>query len=146
MAAMPVLRGLVTAMADWARDGKVPPVAGKAYPVLVPQVDQDGNPTGGVQMPRVAVALGTYWGWNVRAEGFAGGALCGLTGSAIPFAQSSTDGDDRPGIVDRYADEDAYVASVREVAEALATDGYMPAEDVDLVATRAAEDFQAASQ
>ena len=191
VAAMPILRGLVTAMADWARDdtppppsrfpsvadgtlvtlseltlpdlpeddlipvynelrlrdySTVPPVGGKAYPVLVPQVDENGNPTGGVQLPRVAVPLSTYWGWNVRAEGFAGGALCGLTGSAIPFAQSSADGDGRPGIAERYADENAYVAAVREVAETLSKDGYMPTEDVELIATRAAEDFRAATQ
>lgn len=120
----------------------VPPIGGSAYPVLVPQVDEDGNPTGGLQLPRIAAPLGTYWGWNVRNDGFAGGALCGLTGSTIAFAPSSVEGDSRLGIAERYANEDAYVAAVIEAAESLAKDGYMPIDDLELVATRAAEDYQ----
>ena len=187
VAAMPVLRALVTSLAEWARDdieppasrfpsvadgtlvalselalpdmpednlipvynelrfrdhSTVPPIGGSAYPVLVPQMDEDGNPTGGLQLPRIAAPLGTYWGWNVRNDGFAGGALCGLTGSTIAFAPSSAEGDSRLGIAERYANEDAYVAAVIEAAESLAKDGYMPIDDLELVATRAAEDYQ----
>lgn len=191
VAAMPVLRGLVTAMANWARDDTpppassypsvadgtlvplaelalpdlpeddvvpvynelllrdhetLPPTAGRAYPVLVPQVDEDGNPMGGVRVPRIAAPLGTHWGWNLRAEGFAEGAMCGLTGSSIPFATSTADGDGRPGVAERYPDESAYVDAVRRASEALVANGYMSSDDVDLEAMRGAEDFQAASQ
>ncbi len=191
IAPTPVLRHLVAAMADWARDGTappasrfptvadgtlvplnelalpdmpeddlipvynelrlrdhsaIPPIGGQAYPVLVPQVDKDGNPMGGVRLPRVAAPLGSYWGWNIRNDGFAGGALCGLTGSAIAFSASSVDGDERVGVAERYADEEAYVAAVREAAQGLANDGYMLSDDVDMVVTRAVEDFRAVGQ
>ena len=188
VAAMPVLRSLVSAMADWALEGEsppdsrypsvadgtlvglgelslpdlpsddlvpvynelrlrdheaMPPTGGAAYPVLVPQVDEDGIPGGGIELPRVSASLGTPWGWNLRAGGFAEGALCGLTGSYIPFAAKSGEGDGRPGVADRYADADAYVAAVREAAEALVADGYMSADDIELVTARAGEDFDA---
>jgi len=49
-----------------------PPAVGTAYPVLVPQVDADGNDIGGLRLPEVAVPLGTYTGWNLRvpSDGF----------------------------------------------------------------------------
>ncbi|MFK7995042.1 MAG: alpha/beta hydrolase domain-containing protein [Granulosicoccus sp.] len=129
------------------RDHSTPiPTGGKAYPALVPQTDSDGNPNSGVKLPRVAAPLGTYWGWNVRNEDFAEGALCGLTGSFIPFSVSTTDGDSRPGIADRYADEEAYIAAVVGAAETLSKDGFMPIADLELVANRAAEDYRAAVQ
>lgn len=191
VAAMPVLRGLITAMASWALDDtpppasrypsvadgtlvplakltlpdlpeddvipvynelllrdheSLPPVAGKPYPVLVPRVDEDGNPDGGIRLPRIAAPLGTHWGWNLRAEGFAEGAMCGLTGSSIPFAPSTADGDGRPGVAERYPDEGAYVTAVRRAAEALVADGYMSSDDIGLETTRAAEDYRAASR
>ncbi|MFK7891215.1 MAG: alpha/beta hydrolase domain-containing protein, partial [Granulosicoccus sp.] len=191
VAAMPVLRALVTSLAEWARDdieppasrfpsvadgtlvtlselalpdmpednlipvynelrlrdhSTVPPIGGSAYPVLVPQIDADGNPTGGLQLPRIAAPLGTHWGWNIRNDGYAGGALCGLTGSTIAFAPTSVEGDSRLGIAERYANEDAYVAAVIEAAESLVKDGYMPIDDLDLVANRAAEDYQGLAQ
>jgi hypothetical protein len=43
---------------------KEPPALGAAYPVLVPQVDADGNDVGGVPLPEVTVPLGTFTGWN----------------------------------------------------------------------------------
>ncbi|HVW67446.1 MAG TPA: alpha/beta hydrolase domain-containing protein, partial [Steroidobacteraceae bacterium] len=43
-----------------------PPKVGKPFPVLVPQVDADGNETDGVRLPELVVPLGTYAGWNLR--------------------------------------------------------------------------------
>ena len=47
-----------------------PPAADPAreYTVLVPAVDADGNETAGIRMPIVQAPLGTYTGWNVRAQ------------------------------------------------------------------------------
>ncbi|QEM84187.1 hypothetical protein E4T21_17325 [Halomonas binhaiensis] len=138
--------------------GSLPPTAGPTYPVLVPQLDADGNPQGGIATPRVAVPLGTYWGWNLRNEGYAGGDLCGLAGSFIPFsqgkfaqgtsaqntfAQGTTEGNSRTSLTKRYANQDDYARAVRDAASALTKDGYMLKEDIDLVTERALQDFQA---
>ena len=42
-----------------------PPRLGAPYPVLVPQVNADGNDVSGIRLPEVAVPLGTYTGWNI---------------------------------------------------------------------------------
>jgi hypothetical protein len=42
-----------------------PPRIGAAFPILVPQVDADGNGVAGVRMPELAVPLATYTGWNL---------------------------------------------------------------------------------
>ncbi|MGH8248825.1 MAG: alpha/beta hydrolase domain-containing protein, partial [Gammaproteobacteria bacterium] len=41
-----------------------PPKIGKAFPMLVSQVDEDGNESAGLKLPEVAVPLATYTGWN----------------------------------------------------------------------------------
>ena len=43
-----------------------PPKVGPAFPVLVPQVDADGNERDGVRLPEITVPLATYAGWNLR--------------------------------------------------------------------------------
>lgn len=45
-----------------ARDG-----AGTPLPLLVAQVDADGNERAGLRLPEITVPLGTYTGWNFRA-------------------------------------------------------------------------------
>ncbi|PYR86664.1 MAG: hypothetical protein DMG19_12520, partial [Acidobacteria bacterium] len=50
-----------------ARDG-----AGAPLPLLVPQVDRDGNPLGGLRLPDVTVPLATYTGWNFRSTAIGG--------------------------------------------------------------------------
>uniref|UniRef100_A6W0M1 Alpha/beta hydrolase domain-containing protein n=1 Tax=Marinomonas sp. (strain MWYL1) TaxID=400668 RepID=A6W0M1_MARMS len=119
------------------------PIAGQAYPVLVPQLDADGIELGGVKMPRVAAPLGTYWGWNLRDEQYAKGDLCGLLGSFIPFASSkgAIEGDSRLSIVERYGNEQGYVNEVESQAKALIADGFMLPSDMDIVIKRAKEDF-----
>jgi len=53
---------------EWSRGifSVQPPKVGEAFPVLVPQVDGDGNERAGVRLPEVAVPLATYTGWNLR--------------------------------------------------------------------------------
>ena len=43
-----------------------PPKVGEPFPVLVPQVDRDGNELAGIHLPEIAVPLATYTGWNLR--------------------------------------------------------------------------------
>src|SRR5437016_3046524 len=43
-----------------------PPKVAKPYPILVPQVNTDGNETAGIRLPELAVPLASYTGWNLR--------------------------------------------------------------------------------
>ena len=67
---------------DYSQQPPVP-VSGKAYRVLVPKVDADGNELAGIHLPAISVPLGTHTGWNLRGAGFSPGALM-LVGSYFP--------------------------------------------------------------
>jgi hypothetical protein len=123
----------------------VPPTAGPGYPILVPQLDEDGNPLGGVRDPSLAAPLGTSWGWNLRSDGFAGGGLCGLDGSFFPFAATSQDQDEKADsripIDARYVDEDAYAAALDTAVSELGREGLMLEKDRQIILDRGAAMF-----
>ena len=55
-------------------------------PMLVPQVDVDGNEVSGIRLPNVAVPLATYTGWTFRSPSIGQPEeLLPLTGSFVPF-------------------------------------------------------------
>jgi hypothetical protein len=98
----------------------VPPRLGRPYRTLVPSFDADGNGTGGVRLPDIAVPLGTYQGWNPRrAEFGAPEFLTRFDDSFWPFCTTEDERrakrDPRRSIESRYRDKDDYV---RQVAEA----------------------------
>jgi hypothetical protein len=120
------------------RDGSV------VWPLLVPQVDEDGNERAGVRAPVVAVPLGTYTGWNFRSKAIgAPTELVDLLGSAIPFTRTRTAReaarDPRRSIEERYPSIEAYLARVREAAQKLVDGGYLLAEDLPKVMERGRE-------
>ncbi len=117
-----------------------PPASGDAYPVLQPAVDEDGIALAGVKLPRVQAPLGTYYGWNLRKEGFAEGELCSLTGSFIAFAKTVKTDDSRAPLTERYADKAAYLEAVQAAADQLVADGLMLPDDVSFVMERAEAD------
>ena len=85
-----------------------PPQLGAPYPVLVPQVNADGNDVSGIRLPEVAVPLGTYTGWNVTIPQLRDlRYLSGLVGGFEPFPltkeQREQSGDARLSIGERYA-------------------------------------------
>jgi hypothetical protein len=121
---------------------KQPPEVGSAYPVLVPQVDDDGNETGGLSMPGVAVPLATYTGWNLyRPEYGPVDELAHMSGSYIPFAttaeQRQASRDPRASILERYSDRAQYLGLVAEYAMQLIDQGYLLSEDLPQVLSRA---------
>jgi hypothetical protein len=124
--------------------GRVLPVAtADRYRVLVPKVDRDGNETSGVRLPDIAVPTATAMGWSVRSAAAGGaGELCYLDGSYLPFAKTKAEreasGDGRLSLEERYGGPADYAAKVHDAALALARDGYLLAEDVDRISTRAA--------
>jgi len=120
----------------------IPPTAGPAYTVLVGRVDADGNMTHGIRHPDLAAPIGTFTGWNLRAEGFGANDQCAGGGSFIPFAATRAErmakGDPRLSLEERYADHAAYVRAVREAAEGLVHERLLLREDADEI-VRAAE-------
>lgn len=114
-----------------------PPKAGKAYKVLVPKVDADGMPLGGVHELPVAVPLGSYMGWNLRKAGFAEGELCSTTGGYMAFPQAASNADSRAPVSARYKDAAAYHAKLEEAADALIAQGLLLEGDRDLAISAA---------
>jgi hypothetical protein len=91
-----------------------PPKIGQAYPVLVPQVDDDGNERDGVRLPEIAVPLATYAGWNLRDPSIgAPSQRVAFEASYIPFAKTAADrrkaGDPRKSIEERYGSREDYL-------------------------------------
>jgi Alpha/beta hydrolase domain len=98
----------------------LPPKEIGRYPVFVPKADADGMAIAGVHMLAIAVPRATYTAWNPRAQGFGPSALYPLQGAVVPFAPTEAArkevDDPRPSLAERYADTDAYVATIRREA------------------------------
>jgi hypothetical protein len=104
-------------------------------PFLVPQVDTDGNETGGIRLPEEAVPLGTYSGWAFRSEkSGAPTTLIAMAGSYIPFARTraerESNKDPRPSVEERYPSRADYLRRIEETANKLALAGYLLQQDV----------------
>jgi len=115
----------------------MPPTPGRAFGSLVSAVDGDGNETGGIVLPELAVPLAAHTGWNLRHPDIGGAEqLLVFAGATIPFARTHAEreasGDPRPSIAERYASREAYLDRVREAARALAREGYLLEDDVPL--------------
>ncbi len=123
---------------DFASKGIIsvdPPEANGSYPILVPQVDSDGNELAGVKMPEVAVPLATYTGWNLfNAESGPATLLSSMQGSYIPLARTRADRerakDPRPSIEERYESREQYLARVTAAARELVQQGYLLEDDI----------------
>jgi alpha/beta hydrolase family protein len=115
-----------------------PEASGPAYPVFFPPFDADGNPQGGVILPEIAVPIATYSGRNTRAEGFAAGELCGLSGAYIPFAATKQErlanGDPRLSLEERYKSAQDYAEKRKHAVDALVQQGFVLPEDADALA------------
>jgi hypothetical protein len=125
----------------------LPPLGGKPYPNFVPAVDRDGNEVTGIRLPDVAVPLATYTGWNLRHPQMgAPDQLMSLMGSTIPFPATPEDrertGDPRRSIAERYPSTSDYLEQVRQAALHLIDQGYLLAEDLELVVGQASRRYE----
>jgi hypothetical protein len=115
-----------------------PPKIGTAFPILVPQVDADGNGIAGVRMPELVVPLATYTGWNLfNDRSGPTNVLSSMQGSYIPYARTAVDRkrttDPRKSIQERYRDKDQYLAEVSIAANEMVRERYLLKEDLPLV-------------
>ena len=122
-----------------AKDG-----AGAPLPYLVPQVDRDGNPVGGLRLPDVAVPLATYTGWNFRNNAIGGTEqFFPLLGGYIPFARVKAEReqarDPRLSVEERYHSRDEYLKLVQDAAASLVKEGYLLSDDVPAIVKHAGE-------
>ncbi len=116
----------------------------RAYAVLVPLVDTDGNEIAGIRTPHVDVPLATFTGWNPRPEGYGVGALASIIGSYLPFARTAVQrqhsDDPRPSLAERYRSGAAYVGQIAMAAHALVERRLLLAEDADRYVERAMQE------
>lgn len=115
-----------------------PPRVGSAFPMLVPQVDADGNDIAGVKMPDLAAPLATYTGWNLfNARSGPADVLSSMQGSYIPLPRTRADRertkDPRPSIEERYQNKDHYIGLVSKAALELIDQGFLLAEDLAII-------------
>jgi len=119
-----------------------PPKVKSAFPMLVPQVDADGNDLAGIRMPEITVPLATYLGWNFFNERSGPtNELASLTGSMIPFARTRADreraNDARPSIEERYQNREQYLNLITKSADNLVAKGYLMKEDIPRIVEQA---------
>lgn len=114
---------------------------GIARPLLVPQVDADGNEVAGIRSAESRVPLATYTGWNFRHATVGGTKLlANLRGARIPFPRTAADRaashDPRRSLDERYASRNAYLTEARRATEALVAERHLLPQDVAEVMKR----------
>ena len=135
---------------DW-RDGILsiqPPKVGESFPVLVPQVDADGNERDGVRLPEFSAPLATYASWNLRDPSIgAPDERVSFEGSYIPFAKTAAErqknGDPRKSIVERYNGREDYLARYSRALDDLVKQRWVLPEDREAVLHRGEQEWEA---
>jgi Alpha/beta hydrolase domain len=138
---LPGVRSPLTIPAGYRADLGAPPSA-PPLPLLVPQVDADGNELSGIRLPNVAAPLATYTGWNFRSPSIGQpGEMLPLTGSFVPFpvtkAAREQANDPRLSIEERYGNRARYQGLVADAASKLVQQGYILGEDAPQVVEQA---------
>jgi Alpha/beta hydrolase domain len=126
-----------------------PPRVGAAFPVLVPQVDADGNERDGVRLPEITVPLATYAGWNLRDPSIgAPNQRVSFEASYIPFPRTAADraasGDPRRSIAERYASRADYLARYAQAVDRLVRQRWILEEDRAVLLARGAAEWDQA--
>ena len=124
-----------------------PPKVGKAFPLLVPQSDANGNDEGGVSLPELQVPLASYTGWNLRDPSIGAGDLrLSFYGSFIPFAKTLAErqksGDPRLSVAERYVSRDEYMGKFAEAAMKLVQERFLLREDVPALLERGKREWE----
>jgi hypothetical protein len=128
-----------------------PPKVGEAFPVLVPQVDADGNERDGVHLPEITVPLATYTGWNLRDPSIgAPDQRVAFEISYIPFSKTAAEreksGDPRKSIAERYAGQDDYMARFTKATDELVKQRWILPGDREAVIQRGEQEWTEATK
>jgi Alpha/beta hydrolase domain len=128
-----------------------PPKVGQPFPVLVPQVDIDGNERDGVRLPEITVPLATYAGWNLRDPSIgASDQRVAFEASYIPFPTSVTErqktGDPRKSIAERYINREDYLDRYRRALDDLIKQRWILKQDGELLLHRAEQEWDDAAK
>lgn len=109
---------------------------GSELPLLVPQVDADGNDLGGIRLPDIAAPLGTATGWVFRPVEFGSPHdFYLLRGAWAPLArtkmQREADNDPRLSIEERYSGKIEYLAKVKDALQQLMEQRFLAGRDFE---------------
>src|SRR5579872_2366780 len=139
--------------ANW-REGILsvqPPKVGESFPVLVPQVDADGNERDGVRLPEVSVPLATYASWNLRDASIgAADQRVSFEASYIAFPKTAAEqqrtGDPRKSIVERYTSREDYLNRYTNALDELVKQRWILPEDRAAVLHRGEQEWDEATK
>lgn len=138
---------------NW-RDGILtvqPPKVGEPFPVLVPQVDADGNERDGVRLPEITVPLATYASWNLRDPSIgAPDQRVAFEASYLPFPNTEAErqkrGDPRKSIAERYPDREDYMTRYKNAVDDLVKQRWILPEDREPMLHRAEQEWTEATK
>jgi hypothetical protein len=128
-----------------------PPKVSEPFPVLVPQVDADGNERDGVRLPEITVPLATYTAWNLRDPSIgAPDQRVSFEASYLPFpttpAEREKTGDPRKAIADRYASRDDYMTRYKNAVDDLVKQRWILPEDREAMLQRGEQEWSEATR
>ena len=126
-----------------------PPKVGQPFPVLVPQVDADGNERDGVRLPEITVPLATYASWNLRDPSIgAPDQRVSFEASYLPFPKIAADGqkagDARQSIAERYTSREDYLHRYGRALDELVKQRWILEEDRASLLRRADQEWSEA--
>jgi Alpha/beta hydrolase domain len=127
------------------------PKVSEPFPVLVPQVDADGNERDGVRLPEITVPLATYTGWNLRDPSIgAPDQRVSFEASYLPFPKTAADrrkaADPRKSIAERYADREDYLARYKTAVDDLVKQRWILPEDREPLLHRGEQEWSEATK
>lgn len=128
-----------------------PPRVGAPFPILLPQVDADGNAIAGIHLPEISVPLATYTGRNLRAR--VTGAptqRVSFLGSYFPLATTAAerkaDDDPRLSIGERYSSRSDYLVLYRKAVVNLVHERWILPEDAPALMARGIKEWDYATK
>jgi len=117
----------------------VPPrTYGPRFVTLVPSIDADGNPLGGIRLPQLSVPLATNQAFNPRhdtagAPGYLKAFECSFWPFALTREERLEQGDRRPSVEERYTGKGDYVTRISKAAKRLVEARFLLAEDAEAI-------------
>jgi hypothetical protein len=128
-----------------------PPKLGEPFPVLVPQVDADGNERDGARLPEISVPLASYVSWNLRDPSIgAPDQRIAFEVSYIAFpktpAEREKTADPRKSIAERYAGREDYMTRYKSAVDDLVKQRWILPEDREVLIRRGEQEWTEATR